>query len=50
MLWGQDIKVYTDHINLIRNALGLTTDRVYHWRLEEYAPETIYIYKEFIIL
>ena len=45
MLWGQDIKVYTDHKNLTRDALGLTSDRVYHWRLllEEYAPEIIYI-------
>jgi hypothetical protein len=45
MLWGQDIKVYTDHKNLTRDALGLTSDRVYHWRflLEEYAPEIIHI-------
>ncbi len=43
MLWGQDIKVYTDHKNLTRDALGLTYDRVYCWRLllEEYAPEII---------
>ncbi len=40
MLWGQNIKVYTDHTNLTRDALGLTSDRVYRWRLllEEYAP------------
>jgi hypothetical protein len=45
MLWGQDIKVYTDHKHLTRDALRLTSDRVYHWRLllEEYAPELIYI-------
>ncbi len=45
MLWGQDIKVYTDHKNLTRDALGLTSDGVYRWRLllEEYAPERIYI-------
>ncbi len=45
MLWGQDIKVYTDHKNLTRDALRLTSDRVYHWwlLLEEYAPEIIYI-------
>jgi hypothetical protein len=28
MLWGQSIKVFTDHKNLIRDALGLTSDRV----------------------
>ncbi len=41
MLWGQDITVYTDHKNLTRDALGLTSDKVYCWRLllEEYAPE-----------
>ncbi len=45
MLWGQDIKVNTDHKNLTRDALGLTSDRVYRWRLllKEYAPEIIYI-------
>jgi hypothetical protein len=45
MLWGQDIKVYTDHKHLTRDALGLTSERVYCWRLllEEYAPELIYI-------
>ena len=45
MLWGQQIKVYIDHKNLIRDALGLTSDRVYQWRLllEEYAPEIVYI-------
>jgi hypothetical protein len=44
MLRGQQ-KVYTDHKNLIRDALGLTSDRVYRWRLllEEYAPEIVYI-------
>ncbi len=29
MLWGQPIKVYTDHKNLIRDALGLSSDWVY---------------------
>ena len=45
MLWGQKIRVYTDHQNLVRDALGLTSDRVYRWRLvlEEYGPEIVYI-------
>ena len=45
MLWGQKIKVYTDHQNLIREALGLSSNRVYCWRLvlEEYGPEIVYI-------
>ena len=45
MLWGQRIKVYTDHKNLITSSLGLTSDRVYRWRLllEEYGPEIVYI-------
>ncbi len=45
MQWGQDIKVFTDHQNLTRDALGLTFDRVYRWwlLLEEYAPKIIYI-------
>jgi hypothetical protein len=45
MLWGQSIKVYTDHANLIRDALGMTPDRVYQWRLllEEYGPEIVCI-------
>ena len=28
VLWGQPVKV-TDHKNLIKDALGLTSDRVY---------------------
>ncbi len=45
MLWGQSIKVYTDHANLIRDALGMTSDRVYQWSLllEEYGPKIVYI-------
>jgi hypothetical protein len=29
MLWGQNIKVFTDHANLKRDALGSTSDQVY---------------------
>ncbi len=45
MLWGQTIKVYTDHKNLTQDALGLTSDRVYCWRLllKEFALEIVYI-------
>ena len=45
MLWGQRLKVFTDHKNLVRDALGLTCDRVHCWRLilEGYGPEIIYI-------
>jgi len=45
MLWGQRVKVYTDHKNLIQDALGLTSERVYRWRLllEEYGPKIVYI-------
>ena len=45
MLWGQRIKVYTDHKNLVRDALGLTCDRVYRWChiLDAYGPQIVYI-------
>jgi hypothetical protein len=45
MLWGQTIKVYTNHNNLAQDALGLTSDRVYCWRslLEEFAHDIVYI-------
>ncbi len=45
MLWGQQIKVFTDHTNLMRDALGLTLDQLYRWRLllEEYGPKIVYI-------
>jgi hypothetical protein len=43
MLWGQQIKLFTDHANLMRDALGSTSDQVYRWRLllEEYGPEIV---------
>ena len=43
MLWGQTITVYTDHKNLMQDALGLTSDRLYHWRilLEVYGPTIV---------
>ena len=45
MLWGQNMKVFTDHANLMRDALGLTSDQVNRWRLllEEYGPKIVYI-------
>jgi putative transposase len=45
MLCGQQIVVYTDHKNLMQHVLGLTSNRVYPWRLiiEEYSTEIIYI-------
>jgi hypothetical protein len=45
MLWGQNIKVFTDHANLPRDALGLTLEQVYQWRLllEEYGSKIISI-------
>jgi hypothetical protein len=45
MLWGQTIKVYTDHKNIIQDASGLTSDREYHRQLllEEFTPEIVYI-------
>ncbi len=37
--------MFTDHANLMRDALGLTSDQVYQWRLllEEYGPKIVYI-------
>ena len=45
MLWGQQIVVYTDHKNIMQQALGLTSDRVHRQRLiiNKYGPEIIYI-------
>ena len=42
---GPKNKVYKDHQNLVQDALGFTSDRVYCWRLilEEYGPEIFYI-------
>jgi hypothetical protein len=41
----RSIKVFPDHANLIRDALGMTSDRVHQWRLllEEYGPKIVYI-------
>eukprot|EP00804_Cyclotella_cryptica_P031176 CCRYP_011778-RA/>CCRYP_011778-RA protein AED:0.33 eAED:0.33 QI:0/0/0/1/0/0/5/0/523 len=45
MLWGQRLKVYTGHKNLTQDALGLTSDCVYKWRLllKEFDPKILYI-------
>ena len=45
MLWGQMLKVFTDHKNLIQDAHGLTSDHVYWWRLllEEFGPKIMHI-------
>jgi hypothetical protein len=45
MLWDQSIKVCTDHANLIRDALSMTLDHVYQWRLllEDSGPDIVYI-------
>ncbi len=45
MLRGQRINIDTDHKNLTWDTLGLTSDRVYWWRLilKEYGPEIVYI-------
>ncbi len=42
---GASIKVFADHKNLTRDAMGLTSNRVYQLRLllEEYTPEILYI-------
>eukprot|EP00804_Cyclotella_cryptica_P003460 CCRYP_002092-RA/>CCRYP_002092-RA protein AED:0.48 eAED:0.46 QI:0/0/0/1/0/0/3/0/122 len=42
---GMLLKVYIDHKNLIQEALGLTSDHVYQWRLllKEFGPEITYI-------
>ena len=45
LLWGQRLTVYTDHINLIQEALGLTSNWVYRWRLllKEYGPNIVHM-------
>ena len=45
MLFGQKVEVFTDHSNLTRDALAMTSDRVYRWRLltEEYGLKSMYI-------
>jgi hypothetical protein len=45
MLWGQMTKVYTEHKNLIQDALGLPSDYVYQWRLilKEHGPKIMHI-------
>ena len=45
MLWGQRLKVHTDHKNLVRDACGSSSERVYRWHLilEEFGPEILYI-------
>ena len=42
---GTKDKVFTDHKNLIKDALGLTSDRVYWWilLLEEFGPKIVHI-------
>eukprot|EP00804_Cyclotella_cryptica_P016236 CCRYP_005727-RA/>CCRYP_005727-RA protein AED:0.31 eAED:0.31 QI:0/-1/0/1/-1/1/1/0/226 len=41
MLWGRRLRVYTDHKNLIQDALGLTSDRIL--LLKEFGPKIVYI-------
>jgi hypothetical protein len=45
MFWDQQLTVYTDQKNLMQDALGLTSDWVYHWTLllEEYGPTIVHI-------
>ncbi len=42
---GPTYKSVIGHKNLMRDVLGLTSDRVYRWRLllEEYGPKIVYI-------
>ena len=43
MLWGQKLVVYRGHQNRMRDALGLTSDRVYQLRSKEYGSKIVYI-------
>ena len=45
MLWGQTLRVFADHKNLVRSGLAYTCDHVYRWRfvLEKYGTEIDYI-------
>ena len=45
ILWNQNLKVFTDHTNMIQDALGMTCDRVYHWRLllKDYGLKVVYL-------
>mgnify|MGYP000916594716 CR=1 FL=1 len=45
MLWGQKLRVLTDHKNMVRDSLDFTCDRVHWWRqiLEEYTPSIVYV-------
>ena len=44
MVFSQKLKIYTDHKNMNRDALGSTSNRVYRWRLllKEYGTEILY--------
>jgi hypothetical protein len=45
MLWSQCIIGYTDHMNLMQDALGLTLDSIFCWRLilKEHGPTIVLI-------
>ena len=45
LIWGQYLKVFTDHKNLTHDVLGLPCNRVYRWRLplEDYGPDIVYL-------
>ena len=43
LLWGQDLIVHTDHMNIVYG--NLSNDRITRWRLllEEYAPKFVHV-------